>query len=430
MKKLIEHVDILTMDSRGHYFADGVILYNGDIIEYVGPKENINYNLQDVERIDGRGMLALPGFINAHSHVAMSLFRGYANDLPLWEWLSEKIWPLESKLTPNDAYWASLLGAAEMISAGVTTFSDMYMFMSETAQAVADCGMRAVLARGLTGPDEMSDSRHSEIEELYKWHNGAEGRIQMMIGPHAIYTCSSDYLKTCKGLAEKYGVGFHIHVSETSKEVDDCVREYGMTPVQYLKSLGIFELPVLAAHCVHLTHEDMDILAAHDVKVVHNPSSNMKLASGFAPVSELLDRGICVALGTDGAASNNNLSIIKEMSLAALISKGHTGDPKALPARTVLEMGTIQGARALMLQDKIGSLEQGKKADIQLINTNQPHYYPKGDAIVNLVYSGHSQDVNTVIINGKIVMKDRNLTTINLSKVYEEVEKIAKRILA
>jgi 5-methylthioadenosine/S-adenosylhomocysteine deaminase len=436
-KKLIEHVDILTMDKHDHIYKDGVILYSGDTIEYVGPRQGLSPEQyspgrNDTEVLDGKGMLALPGFINAHCHVSMTIFRGYADNLPLWEWLSERIWPLEDKLEPADAYWLTQLGAAEMISAGVTTFSDMYMFMSETAQAVSDCGMRAVLGRGLTGPDQNTDQRHKDVEELYEWHRGnrdAQGRIRMLVAPHAVYTCSPDYLKTCRELAEKFGVGIHIHMSETAKEVADCVREYGKTPVRHLHDLGLFDLPVTAAHCVHLTGEDMELMQKKDVRTVHCPSSNMKLASGFAPVDELLSRGICVALGTDGAASNNNLSIFKEMSLAALIAKGYTGNAKALPAGTAVKMATIHGAEALGLQNETGSLEPGKKADIQLINTNQPHYHPKEDPAVHLVYSGYSGDVNTVIINGQTVMKDRSLTTIDLGKVCEEVDRIAARIL-
>jgi 5-methylthioadenosine/S-adenosylhomocysteine deaminase len=443
MKKLIENVDILTMDKEGHFFEDGVILYKDDTIEYVGPRSGLqNWDargnpdlkpclgeLDNVERIDGKGMLALPGFINAHCHVSMTIFRGYADNMPLWEWLSERIWPLEEKLVAEDAYWLTLLGTAEMISAGVTTFSDMYMFMSQTAKAVLDCGMRAVLGRGLTGPDNNTQLRHKEVEELFDQSKQSCGRISTMIAPHAVYTCSPEYLKTCLQLAERFGVGIHIHMSETEKEVADCVREYGKTPVRHLYDLGLFDVPITAAHCVHLTHDDMELMEEKNVKAVHCPSSNMKLASGFAPVDELLERGICVALGTDGAASNNNLSILKEMSLAALIAKGRTGNARALSADTAIKMATIQGARALSLEQEIGSLEPGKKADIQLIDFKQPHYYPKQNPSVHLVYSGHSGDVNTVIIDGQIVMQDRNLTTINMDEVYNEVDKIVKRIL-
>lgn len=433
MKTLIKNIEIITMDKEDRQYADGVILYNGDTIEYVGPSSEMNQNVEaggtdELEVIDGKGMLALPGFINAHTHIAMTAFRGYADGQPLWEWLSETIWPMEARLEPGDTYWLSLLGAAEMISAGVTSFLDMYMFMTDTARAVSECGMRAVLSRALTGPDKETKQRYKEVEELAQWENQAEGRIHTMIAPHAVYTCSPELLQDCIRLAEKYQVGIHIHMSETAKEVADCVEEYGRTPAAHLHNLGLFELPVVAAHCVHLTDEDMDLMAKHNVKAVHCPASNMKLASGFSPVSQMLERGINVSLGTDGAASNNNLSIWKEMSLASLIAKGYTGNAEALPPKTAMEMASINGAEALMLQDEVGSLEIGKKADIQLIDTTGPHYYPKENSLVHLVYSGYSSDVSTVIINGRMVMKDRNLTTIDLNKVISEVDKIVKRI--
>ncbi|HHY82833.1 MAG TPA: amidohydrolase [Clostridiales bacterium] len=432
MRTLIKNVEIVTMDSDNHYYPSGVILFSGDTIEYVGIEQNLpanlNENTEKVKEIDGRGMLALPGFVNAHTHSAMTIFRGYADNLPLWEWLTTRIWPLEEKLQPGYTYWLSMLAAAEMISAGVTAFSDMYMFMTDTAKAVEDSGMRAVLARGLMGPDDQSEQRHKEVEELAEWRYRAEGRIHMMISPHAVYTCSPEYLKTCRKLAEKYQTGIHIHMSETAKEVADCVREYGKTPVRHLYDLGIFELPVAAAHCVHLTDDDMDLMAENHVKAIHCPSSNMKLASGFAPVDKMIERGITVALGSDGAASSNNLSIFKEMSLASLIAKGYTGNATALSAETAVKMATIMGAKALMLQDEIGSLEPGKKADIQLIDMSGPHYYPKEDPLVHLVYSGYSGDVDTVIINGKIVMEHRKLTTIDLEQVYREVDNVARKI--
>lgn len=432
MKTLIKNIDIIAMDAQNHRYEGGVILYDDDTIEYVGVLSEIidsgKVDLKQVKVIDGKGMLALPGFINAHTHIAMTAFRGYADNMPLWEWLSERIWPMEDRLKPEDAYWLSLLGAAEMISAGVTTFSDMYMFTNNIAQAVSDSGMRAVLSRGMIGPNEQMWQRFRDIEELAEWQNRAEGRISMMIGPHSVYTCSPEFLKTCRQLAEKYETGIHIHLSETARETADCVREYGYTPVKHLYELGFFDFPVTAAHCVHVTCDDMDLMAKHNVTAVHCPSSNMKLASGFAPVDEMLERGITVSLGTDGAASNNNLSILKEMSLAALIAKGYTGNPKALPAQTAVKMATNMSAKAVMLEDKIGSLEAGKKANIQLIDISCPHYYPKEDALVHLVYSGYSGDVNTVIINGKVVMQDRMLTTIDLNQVYREVDRIIKRI--
>ncbi len=433
MKTLIHNVEVITMDKDNSQYKNGVILYNGDIIEYVGPASGLNQNnlingVEEQRLIDGKGMLALPGFVNAHTHISMTAFRGYADGQPLWEWLSETIWPMEDKLEPGDCYWLSLLGAAEMISAGVTTFLDMYMFQTDTARAVSESGMRAVLSRAITGPDKGTEQRYREVEELSHWRYKADGRISMMIAPHAVYTCTPEILQNCVKLAEKYETGIHVHLSETAKEVADCVRDYGRTPPAHLYNLGLFEKPVVAAHCVHLTHGDMDLMAKHNVKAAHCPSSNMKLASGFAPVDEMLERGIGVALGSDGAASNNNLSVWKEMSLASLIAKGHTQNANALPPKTAMEMATIKGAEALLLEDKVGSLEVGKKADIQLIDTTGPHYYPMEDPVVHLVYSGYSTDVNTVIIDGKVVMQDRRLTTIDLSQVEGEVDRIIKRL--
>lgn len=433
MKTLIKNIEIITMDDENRHYPEGAILYEDDTIVYAGPSSGLDSRLIKAEPgklkiMDGRGMLALPGFVNAHTHIAMTAFRGYADNMPLWEWLSQRIWPMEERLEPGDAYWLSLLGAAEMISSGVTTFSDMYMFMTDTAQAVLDCGMRAVLSRGLTGPDEHMEQRYREVDELAEWQRKAEGRIRMMIGPHSVYTCAPEVLITSRQLAEKYGVGIHVHLSETAGEVEECIGKYGKTPVRHLHDLGLFELPVTAAHCVHLTQDDMELMAGWNVKAVHCPSSNMKLASGFAPVDDMLRHGITLSLGTDGAASNNNLSILKEMSVAALIAKGYTGNAEALPAMKAVEMATRMGAEALNLQDEIGSLEPGKKADIQLIDLSGPHYHPREDPLVHLVYSGYSGDINTVVINGQVVMQDRVLTTIDLERVYKEVDRIIKRI--
>ena len=433
MKTWIQNVGILTIDGQNNYYPKGDIVYDGDTISYVGSPLERDQKTEvigpdNAHIIDGKGMLALPGFVNTHTHIAMTAFRGYADNLPLWEWLTTRIWPMEDRLEPGDTYWLSLLGAAEMISAGVTSFLDMYMHMTDIAKAVSDCGIRAVLSRGITGSEKGMEEKYEEAEELYLWENQAEGRIRTMIAPHAVYTCSPEIIHALQRLAMKQGVGIHIHLSETQKEVADCIRDYGRTPAAHLHHLGLLELPVVAAHCVHLTGEDMDLMAKYSVKAVHCPSSNMKLASGFAPVDEMRKRGITVSLGTDGAASNNNLSIWKEMSLASLIAKGNTGNAEALPAKAVLEMATIQGARTLQLQDETGSLEPGKKADIQLIDISGPHYYPKEDPVVHLVYSGYSGDVNTVIINGKVVMKDKILTTIDLNRVYGEVDRIIERI--
>lgn len=430
MKTIIENVHIVTMDEKENEFKSGLIAILNDEIVYVGDKKAFNAieAFKDASYIDGNRMIALPGFINAHTHTAMSLFRSYADDMPLWEWLTERIWPLEELLHPEDAYWLSLLSIAEMISSGTTTFSDMYMFMEHTMRAVKDSGIRGVLARGIQGTDENTPLRFQETKDLIKHHKKDDGRITVMIGPHAIYTCDRDVLRECRDLALKTGLGIHIHLAETSKEVKDCMDDYNYTPVELLEDIGLFDASVTAAHCVHLTDRDMEILRRYNVKVVHCPVSNMKLASGFAPIDKLMDKGICVSLGTDGAASNNNSSIFKEMSAAALIIKGHTGNPTAVPAKSALKMASINGAKALLLDKEIGSIEAGKKADIILIDTGKPHYHPHADIASNLVYGGYSADVDTVIINGHILYKNRQFTCLDLEKVYYMANKIKDRI--
>ena len=250
-----------------------------------------------------------------------------------------------------------------------------------------------------------------------------------MVGPHAIYTCQPSFLLESKELAQELEVGIHIHLSETGKEVEDSKKKYGKSPVRHLYDLGLLDGHVLAAHCVHLSEEDMDILEEKDVKVAHCPASNLKLGSGITPIADMIKRGITVSLGTDGAASNNNLSIMKEMSLAGLISKGIKEEPTLIPAITSLQMATYNGAKALALEDSVGSLAPGKKADIILINTQQPHYYPHTDWANHLVYSGYSSDIDSVWVNGKKLMDNRELLTIDLDKVYFEVNKIYKRIM-
>ena len=430
MKTVIKNINIMTMDQRESIYKKGALAIDGDSLTYVGDMEDMPPELGiSASIIDGRRMAALPGFINAHTHIAMTLFRGYADDLPLWEWLSEKIWPLEDRLVRDDIYWLSMLAASEMIAGGVTAFSDMYMFMEETARAVLESGMRAVLARGLQGPDSATERRHREVAALAELNGSGNGRITTMIGPHSVYTCTPDYLRECLGLAQRYNTGIHIHLSETKKEVSDCKAAYGKTPVGLLQDLGLFDVPVLAAHCVHLTDEDLQILSDSDVRAAHCPASNMKLSSGFAPIQRMLDMGICTALGTDGAASNNNLSVMKEMGLTALMMKGISEKPTDLPAKRVLEMGTINGARALGLGSITGSLEPGKKADIVLIDTNKPHFMPMNELSSHMVYSASSGDVHSVWIDGRLIYENGRYHTIDLQRVFQEIERIRERVI-
>ena len=434
MRTLIKNVDILTMDENNTQYKNGCIIIEDDKIAFIGNETQLEkdagmaVSYDSIE--DGKGKLAMPGFINTHTHVAMTLFRGYANDLPLMEWLSQKIWPMEDKLKAEDIYWLSLLAIAEMIRGGVTSFADMYMFMEETALAVEHSGVRGVLARGLQGPDENSQRRLEENRSLWEnWHGRGDGRIRVMVGPHAIYTCEPSYLLEAMELARELNVGIHIHLSETRQEVANCIQKYGKSPVRHLYDLGLLDGHVLAAHCVHLSQEDLDILEEKDVKVAHCPSSNLKLGSGIAPICDMINRGITVSLGTDGAASNNNLSIMKEMSLAALISKGVKEEATLIPAAQALKMATINGAKALGLEKELGSLSPGNKADIILLDIHAPHYYPHTDWVSHMVYSGYSSDVHSVWVNGKKLMDNRKLLTIDLDKVYAEVDKIYNRVM-
>ena len=375
------------------------------------------------EVIDCKDKLIIPGFIDAHGHMAMTLFRSYGDDLNLMDWLNLKIWPAEAKLTGDDVYWGTMLAIAEMIKSGTTTAADMYFFMDDVVKAVDESGFRASLSRGMTSPEGLKQN-----EELFNnFHDSADGRITVMLGPHAIYTCSLEFLKETIAMAEKLNCPIHIHVSETTIEVENCIKEHGKSPVEVLDSIGLFEVPTLAAHCVHVSDKDIQIMAGKNVKVAHNPGSNMKLASGVAPVPKMLAANMCVALATDGASSNNNLNMLHEIRLAALLHKVSSLDPLAVPARAALSMATKSGAEALNLE-KVGELKEGFRADITIFNTNDVHWCPKHDLRSLLVYAGNSSDVDTVIINGKIVLNNKKLLTIDEERVIFEANRRALKL--
>lgn len=380
--------------------------------------------------IDCSDKLAVPGFINTHTHAAMTLFRSYADDMLLMDWLKQKIWPAEANLTCEDVYWGTMAAVAEMIKSGTTCFADMYFFMEDVAKAVEASGIRAVLSRGMAGVAPTGAQALVESESFFKeWHKAADGRISVMLGPHAPYTCPPDYLKKVVELSHKLGAEIHIHLAETAGEVADCHKQYGKSPIALMDELAVLECGVLAAHCVHLSREDIELMAQRKVRVAHNPGSNMKLASGIAPVTELLNAGISVGLGTDGAASNNNLDLLEEIRLTALLHKVSTGDPTAIPAGLAVDMATRQGAEAVGLGGSIGKLETGYKADIVLFEMNRPHWYPRHDRLSLLTYAANSSDVHTVIINGKIVLADGRLTTIDEEKVMHEAQTRGMRLV-
>lgn len=428
MRLLIKNISIIPMTGDNLVLEKGYIEVDGNCIQTVaeGKAPDGQYDLT----IDGTNQIALPGFINAHTHAAMTLLRGYADDMPLMEWLEKKIWPMEAKLTEEDIYWGTMLAAVEMIKSGTTCFADMYFFMDKAAEAVENSGMRAVLARGMIGVGPENQQALLDSRKLVqRWNNNDNGRIQFILGPHAPYTCPPDYMKQVIDLADELGVGIHIHLAETAAEVADSLRIYGKTPIAQMKDLGLFDRHVVAAHCVHLTEEDIGILAQYGVGVVHNPESNMKLASGIAPVPNLLKAGVPVALGTDGASSNNNLDMLQELHTCALLHKVNNLDPTILPAYQALQMATVNGAKALKLDDQTGTIETGKKADIILVKANGAHFIPRYDLIANLVYSGQASDVNTVIIDGQIIMQDRVIKTFNEEEVLEKAKYTAARLV-
>ena len=426
MKILIKNGTILTMAGSGADAITGDLGINGDTIAFIGTPEK-DFNADKV--IDAEGKIVLPGLVNSHTHTAMSLFRHTADDLPFWEWLHDRIFPMEEALTPENAYWGSMLSIAEMIKSGTTAFADMYFFMDKTAEAVLASGIRANLSRGVVTEESGVFSKIEEGADLYhNWHGKGSGRINIDLGPHAPYTCSPEYLNKVVETAKELNTNIHIHLSESRKELETIKDQYGLSPVEYLEKAGVFELNTMAAHCVHVSDSDMEILKKNGVNVLNNPGSNLKLGNGFAPVSRFLEEGINVSLGTDGPASNNNLNMFEEISLAALINKGITEEPTALPAYEVLNMATVNGAKALGRENEIGTLEPGKKADIILIDTGKPHFYPKGNPYSSLVYSAQASDVCTVICNGKILMEDNRLLTIDEKDVFARAAEAAERL--
>ena len=435
MKILISNIKIITMDDERPFVDCGnIIIENDRIVEVMeaGQFSNNSDNQSDGQFdriIDGNNKLVLPGFINAHTHVGMVPFRNFANDLPLEEWLFKKLFPMEDKLTADDIYWASQMGIAEMLRTGTTCFADMYMFEETLAEVVKSTGIRADLARGLQCFDDdfdiKTDRRVLESVELFnKYNNAANGRIRVRFGPHAVYTCTPKYLSQTAELAGKIGAGIHIHLSETVNENKNCLSVYGKSPTRHLADLGVFDLPTIAAHGVHLSDEDISILRQHKVSVIHNPASNLKLGSGVMRTAKVIGNGINVGLGTDGPSSNNALDMMREIYLSAVLSKGVFEDSVGVKAYEALKMATVNGARALGLED-VGQLKPGMKADMTLIDLEQPHYYPLNDPVSAVVYCGKGSDVHTVIVDGRILYEDGEYKTIDMEAVKANVKRIA-----
>ena len=427
MSLLIKNAKILTMDSENPEFIKGNLGVKGDEIVFIG---DIPENFKAATEIDAAGKIVLPGLINSHSHIAMSLMRHYADDLPFWTWLNDSIMPLEEKLNSKDVYAGSMLSIAEMIRSGITSFADMYFFMDEVARAVSNTGLRANLSRGLVfnGPEDLYKLDEA-IDLFRKWNNSDKGRIKIDVSPHAPYTCAPEYMKKIASVAGELGAGVHIHLSESRREVEEIYSIYKKSPVEYVRDCGIFENRTYAAHCVKVTDDDIKILAEHNVSVVNNPGSNLKFGNGFAPVSKMLAAGINVSLGTDGPASNNNLNMFEEINLTALVNKAADHSPISVPAYKALQMATINGAKALGIDNITGSIVVGKKADIIILDTERPHFYPKLNIVSSLVYSAQASDVCTVICNGRLLMRDRELLTLDEAEVCRDADLISNRLI-
>ncbi len=420
---LIRNATIITMDDDRRVLSDSDLLIEDSEIKSLQPDGAETTGVPGDRVIDASGLVAIPGLVNAHTHCAMTLLRGYADDMPLMPWLQERVWPLEMKLGEEDVYWGTMLGIAEMIRAGVTCFNDMYHYFEAAARAAVDAGMRAVVSGVLLAFLPDADERLGRaIEFARDWKEKGDGLVVTMLGPHAPYTVPDHFLQRVVEGANSAGVGIHIHVSETDGEVADSQREFGQTPVERLDGLGILDVhPVAAAHCVHLSDTDIEMLAEKGVGVCHCPGSNMKLASGAAPIPKLLAADAVVGLGTDGPASNNNLDMIEEVRLSALLHKLHSGDPTAVPAWQALEMGTRGSARALGIDDRVGQIKPGMKADIALIDFRQPHLFPRHDVVSHVVYAARAGDVHSVFINGRPVMLNRELQTLDEPRIFAEV---------
>jgi 5-methylthioadenosine/S-adenosylhomocysteine deaminase len=427
---LVTNGTILTMEESERQIVNGAVAIDGDRIVAVGRTDEFaDWKISKV--IDAAGGIIMPGLVNAHTHASMTCFRGIADDLPLMTWLNKHIFPAESKLDEEKVYSGALLACAEMILSGTTCFCDMYLFEDAVARAAKRAGIRAVVGEVLY---DFDSPNYGPIEKgfeyslmlINKWAD--DPLVTVALEPHSPYLCGPDLLKQAAAITKQHNLPLVIHVSETQNEVQAIKERYNLTPVEHLADLEILTPNLLACHCVALTKSDIALLSRFDVKVAHNAESNMKLASGIAPIPELLEAGICVGIGTDGCASNNNLDIFQEMDTVAKLHKANTLDPTVLDAYSVLRMATIQGAKALGLGDIIGSLKPDKKADLIIIDTHKPHLTPLYNPTSHLVYAARGSDVTTSIINGRIVMENGRLLSFDIEKAMDDVNQIAAEL--
>jgi 5-methylthioadenosine/S-adenosylhomocysteine deaminase len=430
---IIENGLLLTLVEGEKPLQDATLLIQGDRIAAILAPGEERPPFKGIPVLDARECLVMPGLVNAHGHTAMTLFRGLADDLPLKQWLFEKIFPAEAAhLSEENVYWGALLGATEMIASGTTTLSDGYFFQDATARAFQKAGLRALVAQGVIdfpAPGVPDPAQNLAVGKAFieRWKH-----VSKLIRPglfcHSLTTCSDKTLQEAMRISQGFSLPLQIHLSETEEDVEELTRRTGMRPVHYLDHLGLLNETLIAVHAVHLDDEEMDLLARNRVKIVHCPESNMKLASGMARVTEMVKKGMVLGLGTDGCASNNNLDLFKEMDTAAKLDKVRTLDPVNMTASTVLGMATVWGAEVLGLEKQIGTLEVGKKADIITVDLKKPHLVPLYNPVSTIVYAASGADVKDVVVGGRVLMKDRTFTTLDVEQVIARVHEISKRI--
>ena len=416
---LVEDQGSLTVKKQDLYVRDGKLSFLPPL-----PNENHEY-----EEFDARNMLVMPGLVNMHTHAYMTIMRNYADDVGFSEWLFQRVMPVEDSMPPEVAYWASLLACAEMIRTGTTCFTDMHMYHRQSPLAAKEAGMRAYIGRGLVGDDLFEPGNLRFAQALEEKAEFESDTLQFVLSPHAIYTCSTNLLSQVAQKSRELNMLKQIHLSESATELRDCLKNHGRTPVQLLNDLEFLDEKTILAHCVQMQGDDLDLIRASGASIVTNPASNAKLGNGFAPVQEMLEAGINLCIGTDGTASNNTLNLFREMGLLSLIHKGIHKNPTSLPAQTVIHAATAGAAKALGREGELGVIAEGALADLVFLDLCEPSMFPCNNLISSLCYSANGSEVSSVMINGRFVMRKRELLTIDLEKVYAEVQQITDRYL-
>ena len=427
MKYRLKNGLLLLFDGEGFHIKKEDLFINGSVIEAIG-EADIEKTEESAD-FDASGRLIMPGLVNMHTHVYMNFMKNSADDVPFNEWLFNRIFPVEAKMTKPDFYWSTLLGCIEMIKTGTTSYLDMHICENECARAAQQSGMRAFIGKCITGTDLFEDGGDSFKAAMSEKEQYENNLVKFVLSPHSIYACSEKMLLQINEQAKERDMLKHIHLSESDKEIADCIALHGKTPVEFLNGIGFLDEKTIAAHCVKLNDTDIDILAQNKVSAVTNPSSNAKLGNGIAPVTKMLSRGVNVCLGTDSAASNNTLNMLREMGVLSLLHKACNSSSTLMSANDVLKTATLNSSKALRLDEKIGIIKRGAAADLIFIYLNSPSLFPNNDVVASLCYSANGSEVESVMINGSFVMKNRIITSIDTERVYYEVNRIADKYI-